>query len=59
MIDDGRGPGKDLEYQAKELGLSHSSRVKACVEHCFRINLAMSGFKTTHRNMRMPGLMGQ
>lgn len=48
MIGDGGGPGKDLEYQAKELGLDHSSRAKACVEHCFRINLATSGFRARH-----------
>lgn len=27
----------------------------ACVEYCSRINLAMIGFKTRHRDMRMPG----
>ena len=59
MIEDGRGPRKDLEYQAKELGLYPLSRVKAYVEHYFRINLAMSGFKTRHGDMRMPGLVGQ
>lgn len=48
VIEDGRGPRKDLGYQAKELGLYPLSRVKAYVEHCFRTNLVVSGFKTRH-----------